>query len=63
MQAVSSPLVIKEYENELVEVQEIMKKYINKIDNVEIFENEFERELYCDLPDLIKTENKAANED
>lgn len=39
-----------------------MKKYINKIENVEIFENEFEKELYNDLPE-IKTENKAASEE
>lgn len=41
--AVSSKVMLRDYEKELVEVDEIMKKYINKLDNVEIFENEFER--------------------
>ena len=63
VQAIGSELVLREYEAELVEVGDIMKKYINKIDNVEIFENEFERELYTELPDLVKTENKAATEE
>ena len=40
-----------------------MKQYINQADNAEIFENEFERELYLDLPELCKTENKAAGEE
>jgi hypothetical protein len=39
----SSGVTLKKWESELVEVQEIMKKYINKVDNVEVFENEFER--------------------
>lgn len=55
--------MLRDYEKELVEVDEIMKKYINKLDNVEIFENEFERQLYLDLPELCKTENKAATDD
>lgn len=40
-----------------------MKQYINKAENAEIFENEFERELYLELPDICKTENKAAGDD
>lgn len=38
-----SEVTVRNYEEELVDVEDIMKKYINKIENVEIFENEFER--------------------
>lgn len=58
-----SPVQVPSYELELVEVEDIMRKYINKIDNVQIFENEFERELYQDLPELCKTENKVASDE
>ena len=40
-----------------------MKKYINKVDNAQIFQNEFEKQLYVELPELSKTENKAAGEE
>ena len=40
-----------------------MRKYINKVDNVQIFQNEFEKELYTQLPELSKTENKNAGEE
>lgn len=30
---------IKDYEQELIEVEDIMKQYINKAENAEIFEN------------------------
>ena len=33
----SSEVILKKYEDELVDVEDIMRKYINKVDNVEIF--------------------------
>jgi hypothetical protein len=32
-----SQVILRNYEEDLVDVEEIMKKYINKIENVEIF--------------------------
>lgn len=32
-----SQVIVRNYEEDLVDVEEIMKKYINKIENVEIF--------------------------
>lgn len=61
--AISYNATVKDYEQELVEVEDIMKQYINKAENAEIFENEFERELYLELPELCKAENKAAGEE
>jgi hypothetical protein len=43
IEAMGSEVTVRNYEEELVDVEDIMKKYINKIENVEIFENEFER--------------------
>lgn len=63
MSAIGQDSSLHNYESELVAVEDIMKQYINKTENAEIFENEFERELYMDLPDLCKAENKAAGED
>ena len=40
-----------------------MRKYINKIDNIDIFQNYFEEELYTELPELSKAENKTAGEE
>ena len=34
-----SSVVVANYEDELVEVDELMKKYINKVENAEVFEN------------------------
>ena len=63
IQTVSSKTELKDYDAELVDVEEIMKKYINKVDNVEIFENEFEKALYTDLPELGKAENNRAGDE
>jgi hypothetical protein len=35
--AMGSQVILRNYEEDLVDVEEIMKKYINKIENVEIF--------------------------
>lgn len=35
--AMGSQAIVRNYEEDLVDVEEIMKKYINKIENVEIF--------------------------
>jgi hypothetical protein len=35
--AMGSQVIVRNYEEDLVDVEEIMKKYINKIENVEIF--------------------------
>lgn len=59
----NSNVELKVYEDELVEVEDIMRKYINKVDNVEVFQNEFEKELYTELPEFSKNENKTAGSD
>jgi hypothetical protein len=39
IQTINYNAVVKDYEQDLVEVADIMKKYINKAENAEIFEN------------------------
>lgn len=39
VEGVSFNAALKDYEAELVEVEDIMKQYINQSDNAEIFEN------------------------
>ena len=41
----------------------MLAKYIGKTEDAEIFEDEFQKEIYENLPELVREENKEAEEE
>ena len=54
---------MEELDGKIASVQQIVAKYINKADNAEIFEDEFQKEIYENIPDLVNSEDKNTTEE
>lgn len=60
---ISETVAAEELEAKIASVQEIIAKYINKAENAEIFEDEFQKEIYENVPELVTSEDKNAGDE
>jgi hypothetical protein len=56
--AISEPLDFKDLNIKIITVHEIMTRYIDKAENSVIFEDEFQREIYEVIPEIVTSEEK-----
>jgi hypothetical protein len=58
--AANEGLSNEKLELKILEVGEIMKSYVNTDGDAEVFQNEFEKEIYEDLQEFTREESKSS---